>query len=72
MTNKTKTKRKPFRTYLAYRLMHAALWLDSDWVQHAAMTLTRHMVERYLRERQEELLDYEEGPEPEHITVTFH
>lgn len=71
MTNKNNTKRKPFRTYLAYRLMHAALWFDSDWVEHAAMTLTRHRVERFLRERQEGIWDYEES-EPEHITVTYH
>lgn len=69
-TNKTRTKRKPFRTYLAYRLMRMALWFDADWVQFASMRMTRERVEHYLRQAEVEDWDYE--PEPEHITVTFH
>lgn len=74
MTNKNNTKRKPFRTYLAYRLMRAALWFDAEWVQFASMRMTRQRVDHYLRqaEAEAEAGDWDHEPEPEHIAVTFH
>lgn len=70
MTDKNNTKRKPFRTYLAYRLMRMALWFDAEWVTYAAGRMVRERLEYHLRQAEAE--DWGHEPEPEHITVTFH
>lgn len=66
------TKPKPFRAYLAYLLMRAALWCHHEWVQDAAMSLVKRRVAYHMHMMREQGWDYEEEPEPEHITVTFH
>jgi hypothetical protein len=48
-----------------------ALWCDPDWVQFVALRMVKQRVEDHLREY-EELGDFDDLDESEHIIVTYH